>query len=222
MKRLWVIDPSVHRAEDQCVAEVLDGWEGESRVFHPSIEGDGPEPATGYDADGIVLLGSAASVYEDLVWQHRLSDWLRPILDGTRPRPLLGICYGHQLVAHLAGGRVGFMHDDRHKELGPRRTRVSGSRLLPGDHELKVLASHAEIVETLPSGYGTNACRAGVAIDGMEHASLPIFAFQFHPEARDQFARSRGLSPSVIDGTLVRDSRLLLEAFRRRVQDGEG
>ena len=217
MRRLWVIDPSVHEAEDQCVAEVLDGWEGDRRVFRPSIDGDGPLPATGYDSDGVVLLGSAASVHEDLAWQHRLSEWLLPILDGTRPLPLLGVCYGHQLIAHLAGGRVGFMHEDRHKELGPRRTSISNSRLLPGTHELKVLASHAEIVEAMPEGYTVNACRAGVAIDGMEHAVRPIFAFQFHPEARDQFARSRGLAPSLIDETLVRDSRRLLAAFRRWV-----
>ena len=59
---LWVIDPSLRRPEDQGVREVLAGWSGSHRLFRPARDGDGPGPETGYDAQGVVLLGSMASV----------------------------------------------------------------------------------------------------------------------------------------------------------------
>ena len=53
---LWIVDPSLNRAEHQGVAEVLCGWSGASRLFRPALEaGCGPTPETGYDTDGVVL-----------------------------------------------------------------------------------------------------------------------------------------------------------------------
>ncbi len=218
--KLWVVDPSINEAEDQCVEQVLDGWSGESRVFHPSLRpGDGPAPGDGYDTDGVVILGSSASVYDDHLWLRDLSAWLEPIVDGSRRLPVLGVCFGHQLVAHLAGARVVFLHPDRQKELGTVETRLTGSRLLPGDHRLRVLVSHREIVESSPVGYRVVASRPGVPLDGFEHEDLPILTVQFHPEARDEFAGRRGLDPSVIDARLVEDSNRILAAFRDSVLD---
>jgi GMP synthase-like glutamine amidotransferase len=216
--RLWVIDPSIHHAEDQGVEQVLRGWRGESRIFRPSLPPeDGPRAGDGYDAAGVVLLGSGASVHEDLPWLRELSGWLRPLLDGSRELPLLGICFGHQLIAHLAGAEVGDLHEDGSKELGARETRVDGWTLLPGRHDLKVVVSHREEVKTVPEGYRVVARRPGVPLDGLEHERLPISTFQFHPEARDEFVSCQGLAPSAIDARLVEDSDRVLEAFRRRV-----
>jgi len=214
---LWVIDPSIHHAEDQGVAQVLRGFEGGSRVFRPSLAPkDGPRVGDGYDAAGIVLLGSGASVHEDLPWLRELSGWLRPVLNGTRELPVLGICFGHQLIAHLGGAEVGDLREDGSKDLGARETRVDGWTLLPGCHDLKVIVSHREEVKTVPDDYRVVARRPGVRIDGLEHRRLPITTFQFHPEARDEFARRQGLTASAVDARLIRDSDLVLEAFRRR------
>jgi GMP synthase-like glutamine amidotransferase len=216
--RLWVVDPSVNEAEDQCVEQVLGGWRGDRRVFHPSLRpGDGPAPDAGYDLDGVVILGSSASVYDDLPWLRDLSGWLTPLLDGSRRIPVLGICFGHQLVAHLAGGGVGFLRDDRRKLLGAEETVFVGSRLLPGTHRLRVLVSHREVVDALPGGYRVVASRPEVPIDGFEHDELPVYGVQFHPEARDEFAGRRGLDSSIIDARLVADSDQLLAAFRDHV-----
>jgi GMP synthase-like glutamine amidotransferase len=216
--RLWVIDPSIHEAEDQCVQQVLDGWPGVSRVFHPSLRpGDGPSPDAGYEIDGAVVLGSSASVHDDLPWLRGLSAWLGPLLDGSRRIPVMGICFGHQLVAHLAGGKVGFLRQDHRKLLGAEETRFEGSRLLPGTHRLRVLVSHREVVDVLPAGYRVVARRREVAADAFEHEELPVYGVQFHPEARDEFAGRRGLDPSIIDARLVADSDRVLAAFRDHV-----
>jgi hypothetical protein len=59
-----------------------------------------------------------------------------------------------------------------------------------------------------------------VPFDGLEHDTLPVFTFQFHPEARDEFVRRRGLDPHAVDARLVADSDRLLDAFRRLVLSG--
>jgi GMP synthase-like glutamine amidotransferase len=212
---LWIIDPSVSHAEDQGVEAILDGWPGRSRVFRPALRpGDGPTPRSGYETDAIVLMGSATSVYDEPPWMHPLADWLRPVLAGQRELPFLGICFGHQLVAHLAGAPVGFLTTNRDKRVGVEWSTLSGGRLLPGEQRLKVVVSHREVVADVPPGYARTACRDGVRVDGLEHERLPIFTFQFHPEAGNEFAARSGLEAGAVDDDVRNDSRRLLGAFR--------
>ena len=159
-------------------------------------------------------------MHEPRPWAERLSAWLRPILDGSRPIPLLGVCYGHQLIAHLAGGEVSFLDPDRTKRLGVETSELSGGRLLPGRHRLRVVVSHREHVTGVPEGYRVVAGRPGTPVDGLEHEQLPVFAFQFHPEARDEFADRAGIDPGAIDARLREDSGRVLQAFRERVLAG--
>ncbi len=218
--RLWVVDPSVHRAEDQGVSEVLAGWPGTARLFRPGLSaGDGPSPVLGYETDAIVLLGSAASVYDPDRWIVDLADWLRPIVTGSIHIPLLGICFGHQLVGHVAGGRVGWLRPDRSKSKGVRVTRFAASRLLPGEPELRVVVSHREELQDLPTGFYGVARRHASALDAIEHVELELFGVQFHPEARDEFARSASIDPTEIDARVIADGRRLLAAFQSRALD---
>jgi len=216
--RLWVVDPSVIRPEDRGVAEILRDWPGESRLFRPALRpGDGPEPGSGYEADGVVLMGSALSVHDSQPWIAQLSAWLRPILSGERPIPLLGICFGHQLIAHLAGGEVVFLRSDHEKRTGIEYSALAGGRLLPGSLSLRVAVSHRERVGSIPAAYRVVASRPGVEIDGLEHERLPIFSFQFHPEAGPEFARHAGIDPALLDQELKEHAQLLLGAFRGQV-----
>ncbi len=215
-RRIWVIDPSQNHPEDQGVAEILQDWSGESRLFRPALDGDGPGPGDGYDVDAIVLMGSAASVDDDLPWLGPLRAWLQPILDGDQPRPLLAICFGHQLIAEMAGARVGWLEESRDKRVGVERTAVRGSRLVGEDADLRVVVSHRETVVEAPSGYRVTATRPGVPYDGLEHETLEIFSYQFHPEAREEFAERSGIAVAKIDARLRADSRRVLDGFRRR------
>ena len=54
---------------------------------------------------GIIVMGSAASVNDGHAWQ----DAIRDILFGAFKKeiPVMGLCYGHQLIAHICGGKVG-------------------------------------------------------------------------------------------------------------------
>ena len=201
-------------AERQGVQEILNGWSGSSRVFRPALEpGSGPGPTTGHETDGVVLLGSAASVYDDHAWIPSLADWLRPLLRGEPRIPVFGVCFGHQLIAHLADAPIGFVDERRRKVLGVEESHFEGGRLLPGKQVLRVVVSHREEVKRAPAEYRVTAHRTQAPIDGLEHQTLPIFSFQFHPEAREEFVERVGLAPELVDDRLRRDSRRVIEAF---------
>jgi GMP synthase-like glutamine amidotransferase len=218
---LWVIDPSLRNPEDQGIGEILAGWPGGARIFRPSLStGDGPKASDGHDADAVVLMGSAASVHDEHAWLPPLGEWLAPIVRGDARVPLLGICFGHQLLAHLAGAEVGWIGPGRAKRVGVETSRLDGGRLLPGHHDLRVVVSHREEVKSVPAGYRSTATRGPIAIDGLEHESLPLFAFQFHPEAREDFAARAGIVTTAIDDRVRADSRRLLDAFVKAALPG--
>jgi GMP synthase-like glutamine amidotransferase len=218
---LLVIDPSIVRSDEEGVRVVIGDWPGEVRIRCPALRAELPTDQDATQCTAVVLLGSAASVHDPLPWIAALAQWLRPILSGDRVVPLLGICFGHQLIAHSAGGSVGFVCQDRRKLLSVGNTTLDRCRLLPGSTHLRVVISHREEVKTLPAGFRCVARRSGVRLDGIEHDHLPIFSFQFHPEARTQFASVMGIEPSQIDEPLVTDSERLLGAFRRLALQGE-
>ena len=213
--KLLVIDPSIAFPEDEGIREVAGDWPGEVRVLQPGLKpGDGPAPGDGYDVGGVVLMGSRASVHDDLPWLSPLGRWLDPILEGEAPIPLLGICFGHQVIGHQRGAGVGFVHADRKQELGLQETVLAGSRLVPDLDRMRVVVSHNEEVKDLPAGYRVVATRGGIRIDGMEHETLPIFSYQFHPEARREFLSERKVDLTGLDEDAVAKMSRLLAAFR--------
>lgn len=75
---------------------------------------DLPLPA---EIAGVVVSGSHAMVTDRAPWSERLAQWLKTCVETNVP--VLGICYGHQLLAHALGGRVG--NHPQGIELGTKR-----------------------------------------------------------------------------------------------------
>ncbi|GGN99568.1 type 1 glutamine amidotransferase [Haloarcula pellucida] len=126
--------------------------------------------------DGCLLTGSRASVYWDEPWIADLEAWVGEAVD--RGLPFLGVCFGHQLLAHALGGRVEAMPE---YEIGYRTVEHDGENpLLSGvDDEFTVFTTHSDHVAEIPPGaqlfaendYGVHGFRKG-----------DVFAVQFHPE----------------------------------------
>jgi GMP synthase (glutamine-hydrolysing) len=126
---------------------------------------------------GIILSGGPSSV----------SDQGAPRCDAgifELGAPVLGICYGMQLMTDMLGGQV---RRSGHREFGHAIVRVSGKgdapRLfadVPG--ELRVWASHGDDVAAVPPGFCVAATSATAPIAAMEASERQLYALLFHPE----------------------------------------
>ncbi|MEI7511045.1 MAG: glutamine-hydrolyzing GMP synthase [Candidatus Peregrinibacteria bacterium] len=95
--------------------------------------------------------------------------------------PILGICYGHQIIARTLGGKVeaGKVHEFGKADFFP----TGESKLfehLPSS--LSMWMSHGDQVTVLPEGFQTIGTTKDCGIAAMEHSEKRIFGVQFHPE----------------------------------------
>src|SRR5256886_9362642 len=97
--------------------------------------------------------------------------------------PVLGICYGMQLVAQLAGGEV---KPSRQREYGRAEVTVREAAGLFAGFEpeacITVWASHGERIEQPPAEFQITASSAKAPVAGFQHEAKPIFGILFHPE----------------------------------------
>lgn len=187
----WIADGMGFAFADVQVVDVCDGEEL-------------PEPAA---ICGVAITGSAAFVSQPEPWSLRTAEWLPGVVDAGVP--LLGICYGHQLLAVAFGGRVG--PNPRGREMGTVRVDLSAARRerdallghLPA--VAHVQTTHVESVLELPPGaslLGGNDIEPIHAFSYGDNA----WGVQFHPEfdgnvmrgyieARADVLRAEGLDP---------------------------
>ncbi|MDO4988083.1 MAG: glutamine-hydrolyzing GMP synthase [Synergistes sp.] len=120
-----------------------------------------------------------------------LSGGPRSVLDKDAPTlpteilrsdmPILGICYGMQLIAHSFGGKV---KRGEYAEYGHAKVNVSGGRLFAhcDEKKLDVWMSHWDEVKELPVGFKETARSESGALAGIESSDGRVTALQFHPE----------------------------------------
>ncbi len=123
---------------------------------------------------GIVLSGGPASVPED---GSPLPD--PAIFD--MDVPMLGICYGMQVMGRAMGGSV---VPAAHREYGKATMRHSDpDGLFHGlERELTVWMSHGDRLETLPPGFANIGVSDNSPVCAVKHTTRPIYGLQFHPE----------------------------------------
>jgi len=180
------------------------------------------------DVAAVVITGSPAMVTDRVAWVDGVSAWLRTLL---RDRiPLLGICFGHQLLAHAFGGDVGANPTGR--ELGPVEIELLPAARhdplledLPG--RFVAAAAHSQSVLRVPAGavrlatserVRTQACRYGPNAWGVQfhpefsgailRAYLEKERTSLVEEGRDPDALRAAVRPSPATGLLRRFARL--------------
>ena len=124
--------------------------------------------------NGIILSGGPASVY----------DKGAPHLDPkilSLGIPVLGICYGMQLMAHHLGGQVAF---SARREYGPGMLHVTdSSQLFEGiGEQIDIWSSHGDKITALPPGFRSAARTENSPFAAIEDRQRKLYALQFHPE----------------------------------------
>ncbi len=124
--------------------------------------------------NGIVLSGGPASVYDPGAPQ------LDPEIFALG-LPVLGICYGMQLMAQHLGGQVEY---SARREYGPGILHIaSGSRLFQGiGQQIDIWNSHGDKVTALPAGFRSAAQTENSPLAAIENSEKRLYGLQFHPE----------------------------------------
>jgi GMP synthase (glutamine-hydrolysing) len=129
--------------------------------------------------DGVVVTGSRSSVYWDEPWIDGLVDWVAEAAD--RGLPILGVCYGHQVLAEALGGRVEAMDDIEigYREISPTAA-ADGDPLLDGlDDPFTAFETHSDRVAELPPG-ATLLAENDRGVQAFRRDDC--WGVQFHPE----------------------------------------
>ena len=127
-----------------------------------------------FNIKGLILSGGPDSVY------GKDAPRCDPaILDMNLP--VLGLCYGHQLIAHIVGGKV---EPAVHKEYGKATVSIDRAvGVLHGlDKDEQVWMSHGDTVLELPSDYEILAHSENTSIAAFRNKKKPIHGLQWHPE----------------------------------------
>jgi GMP synthase (glutamine-hydrolysing) len=95
--------------------------------------------------------------------------------------PVLGICYGMQLMAHMLGGVVS---PASQREYGHATVTLSPDAVLFKDvpSQVRVWASHGDFVAAAPAGFAVRATSANAPVAAMDDMSRSLYALLFHPE----------------------------------------
>jgi GMP synthase (glutamine-hydrolysing) len=149
----------------------------EARVYSELIPYDTPiEEIKRRNPEAIILSGGPCSVYEDGAPRVELELFDLDV-------PMLGICYGMQLMALLLGGEVGAVQI---REYGRSDLRIrSHDGLFAGTpDEQKAWTSHGDAVAAVPEGFEVTAETPSVPIIAFEEPNRGRYGVQFHPEVR--------------------------------------
>lgn len=130
------------------------------------------------DSLGVIVTGSASSVVDMEPWMERTAALLLELVRDEVP--LLGICFGHQLLGHALGGRVA--RNPRGREMGTVELALSSSDPVIGEAGTwRVNSTHLDSVVTLPSRaklLGATRLEPHAAV----RFSPSAWGVQFHPE----------------------------------------
>ena len=139
------------------------------------------------DCDAYVITGSRHSVYDDLPWIPALAQFVATAM--AADKKIIGICFGHQLMAHFFGGRVG-PHAGGWA-VGVHRSRVSERQAwMPDDQaSFALLSSHKDQVQALPADAVVYLTNDFCPIAGFTMGDQ-VVTVQGHPEFTAPYARA--------------------------------
>lgn len=149
------------------------------KVYRPDQNDSLPPPSS---LSGAVITGSWAMVTDLLPWSEETAQWIREA--HKLGLPLLGVCYGHQLITHALGGKVGF--NPAGSERGLQTVKLCGNyqhepllEQLP--RQISAWLSHQQTVLEPPAGAEVMGYSEQDACQIIKYSDT-TFSVQFHPE----------------------------------------
>nr|MCR5520948.1 glutamine-hydrolyzing GMP synthase [Lachnospiraceae bacterium] len=166
---------------------------------------------------GIIFTGGPNSVYDE-----KSPHYDPAVLElGI---PVLGICYGDQLMAYMAGGEVGSAQNS--SEYGKTRLYVDKSVLFDGvPAQINCFMSHNDFIKKIPAGFKIIAHTDKCPAAGMSDDSKKLYGVQFHPEVTHTEFGDRILENFLMkicncsrDWDVLREARKQIEGYKERLK----
>ena len=193
-QRIYCIDPATHTPEKDTYRHIcslvpssfkltyhlpaLEKWE--KILLHEKMS----------PAQGVIILGSSSSIYDQKPWQIMLMKWLEKKM--RQQVPILGICFGHQMIFHMLGSKIRKLSK---KQSGTRVIHFMADSPIKFQKEKKeIVVSHQEIATTLPNEMNLMANSNLFDIEAAYHKTQPIYTVQGHPEATNKFCQNQNIS----------------------------
>eukprot|EP00750_Incisomonas_marina_P020117 INCI3735.1.p1 GENE.INCI3735.1~~INCI3735.1.p1 ORF type:complete len:259 (-),score=45.60 INCI3735.1:64-840(-) len=153
----------------------------------------GEFPANIHDFDGYLLTGSTNGAYELIPWIEELRERL---VDIRRAKlPMVGVCFGHQLIAHALGGKAAKnqngwelgtasfpLSQNGREKLQQLAQRSEHTASLEIPLSLRLAAVHGDEVAIVPPGFTSLGGNANTHCEGMVSDDLTVLTVQGHPE----------------------------------------
>jgi GMP synthase-like glutamine amidotransferase len=168
---------------------------------------DGEAPPSVSACEAVIITGSPAGVYDSTPWMDPLRAFIREAF--AKRTPMVGVCFGHQIIADALGGQVGKSHKGwgigRHTyEITGRLDWMAGA-----GETLSLSVSHQDQVIAPPDGAITLARSAHTDHAMLAYTNAPVISVQGHPEFSDRFVsalwsarRGKALTDDQVDAAL--------------------
>ena len=149
------------------------------------LEDSLPDDPHGFDV--YLITGGKYSVFEDLDWQHKLFDFIQQIYN--KNIPLLGICYGHQAIAHVLGGHVERFDNGWGAGVTSVNVIDQPTWLQPMAEKIYLLAMHQDQVTKMPTE-ATRFLDSHFCHTSGFYIEDRVLAIQQHPEFTTEHCRN--------------------------------
>jgi GMP synthase (glutamine-hydrolysing) len=184
-KSYLVLDPAMKCPALASFNQLVKSWSNPIQYISANLFPSNFSSLKGQDFAGIIIFGSHSNVEERASWHKTLSDFaLDKCEKGT---PVLGICFGHQLMADALGGEViknktGLTHH------GIRNLVIKDNLLnFKKDEQYPVFVSHSYEITNLPNEFITLASTEVCENEIVTHKKIPYLGIQGHPEGSLEF-----------------------------------